>query len=187
VSRPSSKRTTHTSPRAWWAQRNASRRGRGTQRTSGVRCRSRRTPRRPRTIAPRERARATDRAGQDLGVGVRVLRAQERVRLRLDECERVHEPGRHSRHAEVGWAAAREPDQADGHSGGLGDPVDLIGVGVEAPPSRPAWAGSVAVGVDRGEPVPLRPEREDLLPLPGAAHPRCGGTPPACLCHAWQP
>ena len=53
----------------------------------------------------------------------------------------------------------------------LGDGVDLIGVVVEAPAPGDAWAGAVAVGLDRDEPVALRPEREDLLPLASAAPP----------------
>ena len=107
----------------------------------------------------------------DLGIGVGVLRAQQRVCLRLDDGERVHEFGRRSGHAEGGCAAPREPDQVDRHADVRRDGVDLIGVVVEAPAPGHAWAGAVAVGLDRDEPVALRPEREDLLPLACAAHP----------------
>ena len=52
----------------------------------------------------------------------------------------------------------------------LGDRVDLIGVVVKDRAPGHAWAGAVAVGLDRDEPVALGPEREDLLPLASAAH-----------------
>ena len=76
----------------------------------------------------------------------------------------------YSGHAEGGCAAPREPDQVARHADVLGDGVDLIGVVIEAPAPGHAWAGAVAVGLDRDEPVALRPEREDLLPLASAAH-----------------
>jgi hypothetical protein len=52
----------------------------------------------------------------------------------------------------------------------LGDGIDLVCIVVEVSAAGLAWTGPVSVGVDRDEPVALRPEREDVLPLAGTAY-----------------
>src|SRR3954466_15931461 len=63
-----------------------------------------------------------------------------------------------------------EPDEVNRLADMVHDGMDLVGVVVEGPLPWCAEAVAVAVRVHRDQPVPLRPAREHLPPLAGAAY-----------------